>query len=314
LLQEDLERMLFEEPNGKSGIPLFASKKDLSQALLGQPAFQKRQLNSMQAYVSQVLKPHGEKHSRPVSKKFYQALLIVVSNRLSDSIDQLKFTKRIDSAIRNLKSEEYSISGADSALIEFWNKSDNAKEVFAITEKPAELYNTPTSNRLTRTLAQRTSLLPTDGEEVESGTYTFFILRDEQIGKDFWVNLYQFLQGAKQSGIRRKINECNKNERLRIFIWDPPFSYIPVCLFNPQEPDSSGFVLIHRESTVISAGHDICELSQSGRQNIISEIYYPYMLGIGKSDFYKSEEKKIDDGKPFLKEIKAADILGDDDD
>ncbi len=279
------QQILFVEKLGLKNRALFASQKNLAEALLLEPSFEHRKIGSMKAYINQVLKPANEKYSRPISIKLRDAIYDSIAKRVRENVDLESLIERLERAFEDLKSEKHVFSGSGEAVSDFLKRSNSASELFIVTDEPAELFNTPMASELTDILAKKTGLVSKlDGEEYFiDAKYIFMILDDKKVAENFWVNLFKHLRNSKafdskeDQEIKNEIIEVNNSKNIIVNVWTPPFGRLPICIFNPKGNDAVGYFVDHRES-LEAEDHYLSELTPKWVRDAQHKIYDPYFI------------------------------------
>jgi hypothetical protein len=288
----DPSDLLFNEPLGDDGSPLFKSRSELAQFIRNVPNdrlatgindFATRGDESLRAYLSQVLQSGASPRSRPLSKNLELVILAACAERLSKTTDIGAFTNRFREAFEFLKSAPDPLSVMYVTAEDFEKSTENARHHVIFALQPAETTASKCADNIRDEMIHKLCLAEdlSDGNNFSKikTTYEFYV-PSEAIAKDFWFRLYGYLSKIKKlkfAGENLTIINDKKEQKLSISVADVKDCSFSVLVLDPRASDRRGFHLYYHR--INDADYvSLARISSESLSSWYEHTYLPYSL------------------------------------
>lgn len=255
----DPKRRLFIELMA-DGRPLFTSQSELAKLIHELPGsgFNKsKDANGVRVFLSQVLRPAGQKGARNPSPNLKSALRALIAIRLPDPVEARAITDALLADFDSIKDQTQQVRALDDELewAELIRQAETAKRVVIITGQPAETHRrTERTQELTRLLVERVIDSSVGNEMYDKSVCYSFYITDSFEANLFRPNLVTSVQGmlgCPASEAEKLVSVAETEGRLEIFSAD--FGFIcPVVIFDPDSSGWTAFNLYYHDGNTVS--------------------------------------------------------------
>lgn len=244
-------QLLFEEPFGKDGRPVFYNQKEIVDELCKQIAFKNKNPLTVKSIISQMV--NGER--RP-SRVLFDALKIAIKKKLStnSNFDYDNYFKKLNLSFVKLSEEKALYKRTRFNDVDFKELvllTEESTRILITTIEPAEIHKSPEADVLKRELLEKIGVL--EGGNSKSGTYIFFLPKEQgnMIARDFWERLFEFaVQDSNESSevVSKKMQKVNEVEKkLRVFLVEEKQLLAPLVFFDYDDDNSiTGFCVSYK--------------------------------------------------------------------
>jgi hypothetical protein len=281
-----LKQILFEDPLGKSGNPLFQSESDLVEQIQAlKSTTGDATPKSLRAFVNQVVR--GKRSAPP---DLEEGIREAVRSRLEGTPkpDIQSVLDRLAEAFQLLPMDPEKLPNDSAEFAEMEGEAERALVHFIVTIAPAETRTSDKANRLKSDLIRRLGLIGGNGHRQVS---YIFNLPDRRIAEWLWDSLRKFLRqqliadGKPSDDADSRLKALG--DRLQVNVVDPIFCIPPMIVFNPDRDEgSAGYVLEYPKDNCVS----LARLS-SETLNLWKLHVYPLLTAGGKQERLRGKER-----------------------
>ena len=251
--------LLFRSKVGPDGKTLFKSQADLARAVRDIPGseFSTRPEESIRNYISQVLKPASNEHSRPLSDNLRYAILEAVKLRLPKEHNFEEFERKLDGSFNALKEDTGLPKKRQREFEELQQEAEKATHQVIFTPHPAEVIErSKYADDLKEQLVDALHLVSGEEEKHSDSTsvvrYEFFVHK-VATAKLLWQRLYIYLfetKGMDPSEACKILGKANSgvNPRISVYVVDAMYCVFPSVVLDPGSPNPRGFNLYYHTS------------------------------------------------------------------
>jgi len=244
-------KLLFDE-QGPNGSPLFSNVSELAESIGTLRTQEKGPSRSLSSFLSQILNLGQRSCPTDLMKDIEEA----VAGRLKDEAPktQEEWRLRVHRALTtdNLSRKSAEPLSAEVLFGELLYLAETAQEHYIITAVTAEDALSKRAEPLREALLRRLHMLEADTAVIPNTKYTFCLPTDDDCYR-WWNSLTRAIKnGMRQRGeqfdpeaIDAYLAHLEKNECLNVYVVPPSLCGCPVVVFNPDEPNLSGYNLYY---------------------------------------------------------------------
>jgi hypothetical protein len=243
---------------------LFKNQADLATAIVTNKDsgfFNKKEL-TMRSALSQVFS--GE---RGLSKTLQQALLVVIKPRFDDSKHDFAkfkelFVEKIQTAYHDRQKEKVLDLG-DRDYQSLLDATKTGKDFLITTLEPAELHISEQANRLKNDLLEKTAIVFSTDEIIQSAKYKFYLpdMHNAQTARKFWEELRRHAiaeYNLTEEEADRKLKRASDNKDIAVYLAPLHIALHPYVFINySNNKKIQGFCVSYRDKDIPS----VAELS-----------------------------------------------------
>lgn len=291
--QSPVSELLFKQPYGKAGNPLFDSQTDLVDAIInanGSP-WKDKKFRSVRAFVNQVV--NGE---RKLSDKLKMAIGLVLPERLhpkhnpeqvmetiSQTFDDFFREKRLYKQQAYTTPFRHAEDANDFYLLE--KRGLLADSVVITTRETMVVPSGKWSNEIRKQMLIKIGLLPSEEKNTTPANYTFFFpTPDANInrGFQFWQSLYETVKYEfKIPKAEALLEKANEEGRIRIYLAPPLLCSYPIVAYDLYALSEVAFTVFGYQD--------------KGQEKVSTARISPRYLNWWKEDIYSLLSKEGND-------------------
>ncbi len=236
--------LLFKQPYGKKGNPLFDSQTDLVEAILHVPGspWQGKNFKSVRAFVNQVV--NGE---RKLSEKLKRAIALVLPQRMAEPATSERLLTTIEQTFDDFFKEKKLYK--QQAYVTPFRHAEDVNDFYLLEKRglladkvvitTRESMVVPTgkwASEIKRQILIKTGIIPSEDQNTKPAHYTFFFPTPghlENRGFQFWQSLFEAVRYEyKIPHAATLLENANQNGQLRVFLAPPLLCSFPMVTYD----------------------------------------------------------------------------------
>lgn len=244
-------KLLFDE-QGPTGKPLFSSVSELAEAVGTFREQEKGQNRSLSSFLSQILNL-GQRSCPPaLMDAIEEAVMSRLQGEPSEAQDEWRARVRRALTTDNLSRKSAEPLSAEVLFGELLYLAETAREHYIITAVTAEVALSKRAEPLREALLRRLHMLEADSTLTINTKYTFCLPTDDDC-YDWWAALTRAVKNAlRQQGkqfdpdaLNAYLTHLEDKGYLSVYVVPPNLCGCPVVVFDPEEPNLSGYNLYY---------------------------------------------------------------------